>query len=260
MATFLFDDIVFGPVKSRRLGVSLGLNLLPVKRKICNFNCIYCECGWTANIEKAISHLPGRKEIYDALELKLLFMKTENKSPDVITFAGNGEPTLHPDFPGIIDDCISLRDRYFPEAKIAVLSNATTVTKPKIKAALLKVDKNILKLDSAFDSTIEILNQPRIKINVEDLIKELIKFKGNLIIQTLFVRGTFNNLVIDNTTSEEIGAWLKAVERIKPSEVMIYTISRDVPEGWKLKKVPVKELKEIAVLVESIGIKTQVSG
>jgi wyosine [tRNA(Phe)-imidazoG37] synthetase (radical SAM superfamily) len=259
MATFLFDDIVFGPVKSRRLGVSLGMNLLPVKRKICNFNCIYCECGWT-DIEKALSHLPGRREIYDALELKLLVMKTENKSPDVITFAGNGEPTLHPEFPGIIDDSISLRDRYFPDAKIAVLSNATTITKPVIKAALLKVDKNILKLDSAIDSTIKILNQPRININVEDLIKNLALFNGKLIIQTLFIRGTNKGLIIDNTTSEEINAWLKAIERIKPSEVMIYTISRDTPEGWQLKKVPVRELNGLAALVESMGIKTQVSG
>lgn len=260
MATFLFDDIVFGPVKSRRLGISLGMNLMPVKRKICNFNCIYCECGWTGNIEKALSGLPGRREIYDALELKLLVMKAENKSPDVITFAGNGEPTLHPEFAGIIDDSIFLRNRYFPGAKIAVLSNATTITKPFIKAALLKVDKNILKLDSAIDSTIKILNQPRININVEDLIKNLVLFNGKLIIQTLFIRGTHKGLIIDNTTSEEINAWLKAIERIKPSEVMIYTISRDTPEGWQLKKVPVRELNGIAALVESIGIKTQVSG
>ena len=141
MATFLFDEIIFGPVKSRRLGVSLGINLLPAKRKICNFNCIYCECGLTRDIEKAVSHLPGRQEVYEALDLKLSGMKAKSRSPDVITYAGNGEPTLHPDFPGIIDDSITLRDKYFPEAKIAVLSNSTTITNPLIKAALLKVDK-----------------------------------------------------------------------------------------------------------------------
>jgi wyosine [tRNA(Phe)-imidazoG37] synthetase (radical SAM superfamily) len=260
MATFLFDDIIFGPVKSRRLGVSLGINLLPTKRKICNFNCIYCECGWTRNIEKAISHLPSRKDVYEALELKLSAMKAEGVSPDVITYAGNGEPTLHPFFPGIIDDSIVLRDRYFPEARIAVLSNATTITDPRIKSALLKVDMNILKFDSAFDSTVKIHNQPRVDFSVEDLIKNLIRFNGKVIIQTLFIRGNYNGSAIDNTTPVEINAWLKALERIKPSEVMIYTISRDTPEGGQLKKVQVEELRGIATLVESLGIKTQVSG
>lgn len=260
MATFLFDDIIFGPVKSRRLGVSLGINLLPTKRKICNFNCIYCECGWTRDIEKAISHLPSRDQVYKALELKLLEMTVTRKAPDVITYAGNGEPTLHPDFPGIIDDSISLRNKYFPKSKIAVLSNSTTIKNPLIKAALLKVDMNILKLDSAFESTLKIFNQPRIPVKIEDLIENLVSFNGKVIIQTLFLRGLYNNIVIDNTTQQEIDAWLKAIKRINPSEVMIYTISRDTPEGSQLKKVPVRELRRIAELVESLGIKTQVSG
>jgi len=260
MATFLFDEIIFGPVKSRRLGVSLGINLLPTKRKICNFNCIYCECGWTQDIEKAVSHLPGREEVYNALDSKLSELIKKNIIPDVITYAGNGEPTLHPDFPGIIDDSIILRDKYFKKARIAVLSNATTISNPLIKNALLKVDQNILKLDSAFDSTIKIHNQPRVNVNVEELINNLIGFDGKLIIQTLFLRGIHNGKVVDNTTRVEIREWLKALERIKPSEVMIYTISRDTPEGARLKKVPLNELKEIAALVESIGIRTQVSG
>lgn len=259
MATFLFDEIIFGPVKSRRLGVSLGINLLPVKRKICNFNCIYCECGWTNNIEKAVSHLPRREEVYKALDMKLSELKDKNQPPDVITYAGNGEPTLHPDFPEIIEDSIILRDKYFPIAKIAVLSNATTINNPIIKAALLKVDMNILKLDSAFESTIKIHNQPRVNINVEELINNLIGFNGNLIIQTLFLRGIYNGNVIDNTTPEEISAWLKAIKRIRPLEVMIYTISRDTPEGGQLKKASALELNGIAALVESMGIKTQVS-
>ncbi|MCE5346865.1 MAG: radical SAM protein [Bacteroidales bacterium] len=260
MATFLFDKIIFGPVKSRRLGVSLGINLLPTKKKICNFNCIYCECGWTQNLDKAVSQLPGRQEVYEALDHKLSAMKEKNQAPDVITYAGNGEPTLHPDFPGIIDDSIFLRNKFFPKAKIAVLSNATTIDNPLIKSALLKVDMNILKLDSAFDSTIKLHNQPRVNINAEELIDKLAGFGGKLIIQTLFLRGTYNGSVIDNTTPAEINAWLKAVERIKPSEVMIYTISRDTPEGAQLNKVPVKELKGIAELVGKLGIKTQVSG
>jgi wyosine [tRNA(Phe)-imidazoG37] synthetase (radical SAM superfamily) len=260
MATFLFDEIIFGPVKSRRLGISLGINLLPVEKKICNFNCIYCECGWTSNIKKAVMHLPRREEVYNALELKLSEMKGKGQAPDVITYAGNGEPTLHPAFPGIIDDSLILRDKYFPNARIAVLSNATTINKPKIKAALLKIDQNILKLDSAIGSTIKTHNQPRVNINVNDLINDLVGFNGKVIIQTLFVRGIFNGYLIDNTTPAELDAWLNALERIKPSEVMIYTISRDTPEGASLAKVPLTELKEIAGLVNSIGIKTQVSG
>ena len=260
MATFLFDEIIFGPVRSRRLGVSLGIYLLPTKRKICNFNCIYCECGWTRDIEKAVSQLPRREEVYNALESKLSELNKKSIIPDVITYAGNGEPTLHPDFPGIIDDSIILRDKYFKKTRIAVLSNATTISNPLIKNALLKVDQNILKLDSAFDSTIKIHNQPRVNVNVEELINNLIGFDGKLIIQTLFLRGMYNGKLIDNTTRVEIREWLKAIERIKPSEVMIYTISRDTPEGSRLNKVPLKELKEIAALVESIGIRTQVSG
>ena len=243
-----------------RFCVSLGINLLPTKRKICNFNCIYCECGWTQDIEKAVSHLPGREEVYNALDSKLSELIKKNIIPDVITYAGNGEPTLHPDFPGIIDDSIILRDKYFKKTRIAVLSNATTISNPLIKNALLKVDQNILKLDSAFDSTIKIHNQPRVNVNVEELINNLIGFDGKLIIQTLFLRGIHNGKVVDNTTRVEIREWLKAIERIKPSEVMIYTISRDTPEGARLKKVPLNELKEIAALVESIGIRTQVSG
>jgi len=259
MATFLFDKIIFGPVKSRRLGVSLGINLLPVKRKICNFNCIYCECGWTDDIQKAVDSLPFRSEVYEALDKKLSEMKETGQNPDVITYAGNGEPTLHPEFPGIIDDSIILRNKYFPEAKIAVLSNATTITNPLIKTALLKVDKNILKLDSAFNETINTHNQPRVKVDAEELIKNLAGFSGRLVIQTLFLHGVYNGKVVDNTTDVEINAWLEAIKRINPSEVMIYTISRDTPENAHLKKVSLKDLKAIAALVENLGIKTQVS-
>lgn len=259
MATFLFDKIIFGPVRSRRLGISLGINLLPTERKICNFNCIYCECGWTNESEISGHRLPTRKEVYDALEAKLSEMKAESAGPDVITYAGNGEPTLHPDFPGIIDDSIQLRNRYFPKAGIAVLSNATTIADPLIKASLLKVDRNILKLDSAIDTTFHIHNAPKVKITAQEIIRELATFDGKVIIQTLFLRGNHNGHEIDNTTPEEIGAWLTALSEIKPSEVMIYTISRDTPEGNNLKKVPEKELKEIAGYVKKLGIKTQVS-
>lgn len=260
MATFLFDKIIFGPVKSRRLGISLGINLLPANRKICNFNCIYCECGWTHNSDPSSRDIPSRKEVYEALEKKLSSMKEKQETPDVITYAGNGEPTLHPDFPGIIDDSIKLRNKYFPEARIAVLSNSTAISKPHIKKALLKVDQNILKLDSAFNLTIQVHNQPGVNVKVNELIRNLKEFKGQLIVQTLFLRGTFKGKTIDNTTKEEITAWLKAIEMIRPSEVMIYTISRDTPEGGQLSKIPLSELKQIASLVNDLGIKTQVSG
>ncbi|MFH0841355.1 MAG: radical SAM protein [Bacteroidota bacterium] len=260
MSTFLFDKIVFGPVKSRRLGVSLGINLLPSNRKICNFNCIYCECGWTGRAEASAGELPSRKEVYEALEKRLSLMKGKNEAPDVITYAGNGEPTLHPEFPGIIDDSIILRDKYFPEAKIAVLSNSTAITKPEIRRALLKVDQNILKLDSAFNLTVRIHNQPRVNVRVKDLIKSLAEFRGQLIIQTLFLRGNYKGQKIDNTTGEELDAWLEALKIIGPAEVMIYTISRDTPEGGELAKVPLSDLRRIALLVNGLGIKTQVSG
>lgn len=260
MATFLFDEIIFGPVKSRRLGVSLGINLLPVKRKICNFNCIYCECGLTNEDGDKPDRLPGRDEVCKALEMKLSEMKIKNQPPDVITYAGNGEPTLHPEFPGIIDDSILLRDKYFPGARIAVLSNATTITNPAVKKALLKIDQNILKLDSAISSTICNNNQPNRAIDAEELIEQLAGFNGRVIIQTLFLRGSFKGKKIDNTTDAEVEAWINAIKKIRPSEVMIYTISRDTPEEGKLEKVPVKELNDLAALVEKLGISTQVSG
>jgi wyosine [tRNA(Phe)-imidazoG37] synthetase (radical SAM superfamily) len=260
MGTFLFDKIIFGPVKSRRLGVSLGINLLPGRKKVCNFNCIYCECGWSQSVDSEGGYLPSRQEVYEALASRLQEMKIKNQKPDVITFAGNGEPTLHPEFQGIIDDSIKLRNRFFPLSKIAVLSNSTTITKPAVKNSLLKVDMNILKLDSAFDLTVNRHNQPRVNVRVDELIENLKKFNGKLIIQTLFLKGSFKGKIIDNTTPGEVGAWLEALKKIKPAEVMIYTISRDTPEGGLLNKVPVKELRQIALKVEKLGISAQVSG
>jgi wyosine [tRNA(Phe)-imidazoG37] synthetase (radical SAM superfamily) len=260
MGTFLFDKIIFGPVKSRRLGVSLGINLLPGRKKVCNFNCIYCECGWSPPIEKEGGYLPLREEVYEALASRLQEMKISGTHPDVITFAGNGEPTLHPDFPEIIFDSILLRNKFFPAAKIAVLSNATTITNQSIKEALLKVDMNILKLDSAFSDTIMKHNQPRIKVSASELIENLQKFNGKLIIQTLFLRGRYQGKIIDNTTPIEIDAWLEAIARINPLEVMIYTIARDTPVGGLLMKIPLEELEYIASRVEKLGIRTQVSG
>lgn len=187
-------------------------------------------------------------------------MKSQGQHPDVITYAGNGEPTLHPEFPGIIDDSIELRNKYFPGARISVLSNSTAITKPAVREALLKIDMNILKLDSAFDLTVKLHNQPVNNMKVDELIENLKLFNGKLIVQTLFLRGMHHGSVIDNTTPEEINAWLDALKKIKPAEVMIYTISRDTPEGSQLEKVPLAELKKIATLVRKLGIDTRVSG
>jgi wyosine [tRNA(Phe)-imidazoG37] synthetase (radical SAM superfamily) len=256
MATFLFDSIVFGPVRSRRLGVSLGINLLPINSKICSFDCIYCECGWTDKKEKG--RLPSRSEVKNYLEGKLIAMQKNGDALDVITYAGNGEPTIHPEFSGIIDDSIELRNIYFPLAKIAVLSNSTMLNKPKVVKALKKIDQNILKLDSAFDSTIDILNQPRVRFSVEELVKNLISFKGNLIIQTLFLRGVYNGSSVDNTTDNEVQGWVELIKVIQPKEVMVYTIARDTPV-LGLEKVSLRELKGIAAKVEALGIPVQVS-
>jgi wyosine [tRNA(Phe)-imidazoG37] synthetase (radical SAM superfamily) len=256
MSTFLFDSIVFGPVRSRRLGASLGMNLLPPDRKVCSFNCVYCECGWTDSIDS--DTLPSRVQVQAALEYKLKKMVSGGEGLDVITFAGNGEPTLHPEFSGVIDDTIKLRNSYFPNADIAVLSNATMLHRPDVVAALKKVDKNILKLDSAFEATINALNQPLIRFDLNNLLDRLMAFEGKLIIQSLFVRGSINGIPVDNTTPAEISAWLKLVDQIRPSEVMIYTIARDTPAN-DLKKLTKEELNGIAERVGALGIATRVS-
>jgi wyosine [tRNA(Phe)-imidazoG37] synthetase (radical SAM superfamily) len=258
MPTFLFDKIIFGPVNSRRLGVSLGINLLPVNRKLCSFDCIYCECGFNPDKNTPASPLPSRDEIYDKLEIKLKEMTSQRMLPDVITFAGNGEPTLHPHFAGIIDDTILLRTKYCPQARIAVLSNATRIQSPAVFDALLKVDDNIQKLDSAIRDTIRVLDRPQGRFDLDETVENLKRFNGHLTIQTLFVRGTFNGIEIDNSTEREIEAWTQLLRYIAPCEVMVYTIARDTPVNT-LEKVPGKRLHEIANAVKKLGIPVQVS-
>lgn len=254
----LFDQIIFGPVKSRRLGVSLGVNLLPVDAKICSFDCIYCECGFNTTMKE--SPLPTRQQVYDTLEAKLKEMVAANELPDVITFAGNGEPTLHPQFEGVIDDTIALRDRYCPSAKVSVLSNSTRMHKPSIFNALLKVDNNILKFDSAFDSTLQLLDRPVGKqITVRWQIEQFKKFEGNLIIQTMFLRGNVNGTIIDNTTEVEVDAWIHALKEINPKQVMIYTIDRETPTKG-LEKISLDDLNKIAEKVKAAGFEVSVAG
>lgn len=257
MTGFLFDEVIFGPVYSRRLGVSLGINLLPVNNKYCNFNCVYCECGWTDKDNGIKIVLPKRDNFKVQLENKLKELQGTVNEPDAITFAGNGEPTIHPKFAEIIDDTIDARDLYAPKAAISILSNASMLHKPKIKEALKKVDKNIQKLDSGIESTFQTINQASGGLTLDKIIDNLLGFDGKLIIQTLFLRGEYNGKIIDNTTETEIDAWLKVLVKIKPEYVMIYPIDRGTP-AKNLEKIPEAELNTIARKVEKLGISTKV--
>lgn len=258
MSTFLFDGVIFGPVNSRRLGASLGINLLPRKSKLCNFNCLYCECGLTPiPTPEDISSIPSREKVRIALELKLANFRNERRKTDTITFAGNGEPTLHPEFPGIIDDTIELRNKYFPDTQIAVLSNATLLSDEAIREALMKVDLNILKLDSAVEETIRKINCPKGKFSLIRLIDDLKQFEGNFIIQTLFLKGEYNGYTFDNTTSSEIAQWMAILKILNPKQVMIYSLDRDTPVE-SLQKISEDKLNEIARSVENAGISVQV--
>lgn len=259
MATILFNEIIFGPIHSRRLGVSLGINLLPTNGKRCSFDCIYCECGYNKDF-KTDAPLPSQEAVREALEEKLLELEKQQITPDVITFAGNGEPTMHPQFAEIIDDTLALRDKFFPSAKISVLSNAAHIGKKKIFDALLKVDNNILKLDAGKLETIQLMDRPLPKdYTVEKQIALLKKFDGNFILQTMFLRGKHAGKVIDNSTEEEVSAWLEAVKEIQPKEVMVYSIDRETPEK-QLEKVTLEELEAIGKRVEKLGIKVNIAG
>ncbi len=256
MGTFLFEDIIFGPVKSRRLGVSLGVNLLPENYKYCTYDCLYCECGWTLDKNTKLK-LHNREEIRQALEDTLIEMKKSSQKPDNITFAGNGEPTIHPDFAHIIDDTIVLRDKYFPNAKISVLSNATQIHKQSVINALNKVDQNILKLDTAIDKTYQLINRPKAKLNVATLVERMKVFNGNLFIQTLFIKGNYKGEYFDNTTDYEVDKWIELLQQIKPKSVMIYPIARDTPHS-DLEKIDSLCLDAIGERLKKAGFDTQV--
>ena len=251
----LFDTTIFGPIRSRRLGVSLGVNLLPTHGKLCSFDCIYCECGLNAD-GRDDTQLPTREQVRTALEQKLKAYKQADGEPiDTITFAGNGEPTLHPQFKEIIWDTQKLRNQYYPDAKISVLTNAWQLDKPSVMEGLLQVDNAILKLDSAVATTIAKMNRPAsTDFSVDRLVEHLVAFRGDCIVQTMFLRGAG----VDNTTEEEIAAWLQALKKIQPSLVQLYSINRKVPiEG--LEHIEEAELKQIASKVKSLGIKTLVT-
>ncbi|MDR2885825.1 MAG: radical SAM protein [Rikenellaceae bacterium] len=257
MATSLFHDVIFGPVRSRRLGLSLGVNLLPADSKLCNFDCIYCECGWRAKGTKP--RFNDRKTVRELLSAKLREMAAAGTPPDVITFAGNGEPTMHSDFEAIIGDTLALRDEICPTAKVSVLSNATMIGRESVRRALLRVDNNILKLDSAFDTTVRLVDNPPAGYTVAQTVEHMKLFGGKLIVQTMFLRGEYGCRTVDNTTGTEVSAWLALLPQIGPEKVMIYTIDRDTP-AEHLQKVPVEELKAIAARVEALGIPCSVAG
>lgn len=255
--TALYTDIIYGPVHSRRLGLSLGVNLLPLHSKICSFDCVYCECGWNGE-HRGEHRFNPREDVREALAAQLRKMADEGGLPDVITFAGNGEPTMHPDFEGIIDDTIALRDELSPATKVSVLSNATQLGRADVRRALAKVDNNILKLDSAFDETVRIMNNPCGHYSVAEVVAGMKLFGGDLIVQTMFLRGEYDGCRIDNTTDREVGAWLSLVREIAPKQVMVYSIARDTP-CRTLEKVSHEELAAIAAKVEALGIKCSVA-
>lgn len=255
--TALYNNIIFGPVRSRRLGLSLGVNLLPIESKLCSFDCIYCECGWNDD-HPGKRRFNAREDVSAMLDATLARMVADGTPPDVITFAGNGEPTMHPDFEKIIDDTIALRDKHCPAAKVSVLSNATQIHREDVRRALLRVDNNILKLDSAFDETVQLVNKPQGSYSVARTVELLKAFNGELIVQTMFLRGEYLGKRVDNTTTEEVEAWLKLIAEIKPKQVMVYSLDRDTP-CQTLEKVEKDELRGIADRVEALGIPCSVA-
>lgn len=257
MATIIYPSPIFGPVKSRRLGISLGINLLPDDGKICTFDCLYCECGFNAE-RRPSKKLPTREDVARALEKKLFEMQENCEFPDVLTFAGNGEPTVHPEFEAIIDDTIALRNRYCPNAKISVLTNATLITRDSVFNALKKVDNNILKLDTVNSDYISFLDRPTGRYDLEKIIERMKAFEGKAVIQTMFLKGEVNGYDVNNTGDAFVLPWISAIKHIAPREVMIYTIDRETPQQG-LQKATREELDRIVCMLEKEGIKASAS-
>jgi wyosine [tRNA(Phe)-imidazoG37] synthetase (radical SAM superfamily) len=256
MAGILFNEIIFGPIKSRRLGNSLGINLLPKSHKVCTFNCIYCECGWGQQAKYNIEKLHPASVIIPVIEETMKMLRQRGEKIDSITYAGNGEPTIHPEFEIITDAILELRKRYFPSTIISCLSNSSQLHRPDVVAALKKIDNPVMKLDTALQSTFLLLNMPYIDIDIATICKHLQLFEGKLSIQTLFLRGTLDDgTLIDNTTEEEVAAWIECLKQIRPHSVMLYPIDRETPASH-LEKIDKDTLEKIAVQVRKLGIKT----
>lgn len=250
-----FDEIVFGPIFSRRLGSSLGVNLLPVKGKFCNFDCVYCECGWNKDGMVEGRQFPRLDEVKAALESRMAQLAAEGKSVDSITFSGNGEPTMHPDFPQIIDVTLRCRDRFFPAAKVSVLSNATLIGRKDIADALMRVDNPILKIDASSDMLIKEMNRPAGHYSLSEIIEALKAFKGNFILQTMFLRSE----QFDALSPEALAGWMDIVRMLRPREIMVYTIDRETPDK-SLGKCTVEEMADMVQPLIDEGFKIQIRG
>jgi len=252
MPTFLFNDIIFGPVKSRRLGNSLGINLLPTFAKMCSFNCIYCECGLNKNLNFKTNDLPTREMIKNNLEYKMLNALQNNEHFDSITFAGNGEPTLHPSFEEIIVDTFELRNKYMPNTMLSVLTNASKLHKQNVHDALLKIDNVLLKLDSGIEKTYNIINNPQNNLFFSQIIDNIQKFQGKYSIQTMFLKGSVNEIYFDNSTEQEVETLCYQYQKFKAQKIFIYSLERDTPINT-LEKIPNQKLYDIANYIRKYG-------
>lgn len=258
MSGILFNDIIFGPIHSRRLGCSLGINLLPKTLKMCTYNCIYCECGWAQTKEVDYSRLHKASDMLPVMEAYMRQLLEKGEVPDSITFSGNGEPTLHPEFGVIAQSLMRLRDCYFPKAIISCLSNATQLHRPDVLEALRMIDNPMLKLDAGTQETLRQMNQPFIELDIENLTRQLMAFEGRLTVQTMFLRGTLDDgTEVDNTTAQEVQAWIERIRRIHPHTVMLYPIDRETP-ARKLVKLGPEVLNPIADRVRELGITAKV--
>ncbi len=257
MTGILWDALVFGPIKSRRLGNSLGVNLLPGDNKICTFNCVYCECGWGENPLGINSDFNDTNLVLKALEAKLQELKNKKFPLNSITFAGNGEPTLHPDFSFIVERVLELRDDYFPESITTCLSNSTTLKNDTIRKALMKLDNPWMKLDAGSQEMFSLINQDFQNLKLDDIVEHLQMMKGKLSIQTLFLRGSHQGKTIDNTSKKEFNLWLSHLHKIKPQKVIIYPIDRATPL-LGLEKIESDEMKSIAAQIQNAGFETEV--
>lgn len=254
----IFPTHIVGPIHSRRLGISLGVNLLPDDGKVCSFDCIYCECGW--NADNRGGHMPVADDVLRQLKDRLRLMHQQGDHLDVITFAGNGEPTLHPDFPRVIDRTLQLRDQYFPEVKVSVLSNATRLAVPEVREALMRVDNNILKLDGAFDATVRLIDQPLDShYSIRQIVDGMKAYQGQLIVQTMFVRGEHDGQHVDNTTPAEVAAWCDLMREVRPHQIMVYSLDRPTPEP-NLIAVSRAEMEQLVQPLVAEGFNISISG
>ena len=252
MSTIIYPSPIFGPIHSRRLGISLGINLQPADGKVCTFDCIYCECGFNKDHRPTLPR-PSRELVAEKLEEQLQKMVAEQQLPDVLTFAGNGEPTSHPHFAEIIADTINLRNQYCPKAKVCVLSNSTMIHRPQVHNALMQVDDNILKLDTVDCTYINKVDRPTGQYDVRTIIERMKDFHGHIIIQTMFLRGKCQGENVDNISEQYVGPWLEVVKEIQPQQVMIYTIDRETPTQG-LEKASREQLDAIRDRVIAAGI------